>query len=175
MKFANGQSNEWLVYVPVSKLPKSLTKFNGIKLVENTSIQNLAKDFKIQGFQEKQIQNISKSGKNATAAFVYGATFLFILLLMSLLLVESGSRFISTGLMVTLSGVLLYIVSGFFKAIQGSMINDWPNSKEPIQILLSPIAPHLISAIAKSWVNISVTVIILGILFMFLKKPQIKV
>ena len=175
LMFANAEKSEWQIYFPITKVPKGVLNINGVKIQEYVTASKLIQDFKINGISEKHLSKISKSGDLSVKYFVYGIFLLVVLLLISMLLVEAGARFIATGFLFILSGLTLYLLLIPVNVFIGSIKTEWVVSNEPLQLMLVPVLPQVLQSLTTTWTYVAILAVILGIVVSFLKKPQIKV
>lgn len=173
--FANGEKLEWLIYFPVKNISKGTLNVKGVKIEEYVSANKIINDFGIQGLNDKQLDNITKTGERSFKYFVYGNFVMILLLLTSMLLVDKGGRFVAPGFLFILSGGLLYLIILLLGFVKDKIETGWISSDEPLQLLLSSILPHVLETIAKTWTSWAMLSVVIGLIVAFLKKPQIKV
>lgn len=170
LDFANGKTKEAVVYIPIKVLPKGLLPTNLGKIKENTSLTTLLEEFHVQGIQEQQVNNFSKTGQTVTFLLTIDIALLVVSLIGFFFLTDKGKRFAAPGVMFILTGVLILAITLFGYAVRGSMLTDWVKGTEPSQHILAPFAPYVLEGILKVWLIFGIFAILMGIVLIFLKK-----
>jgi hypothetical protein len=171
LSYANGKSRELLVYVPISKIPKSLLSKNFSGLKEQMQLSELVKEFNVEGISLTQIQSVSRFGFIAWITFIITLLFLALLFYCMYLLIDPGKQLVVQGLAFILSGTAIYLFSCIGNAAQMGLANDLSNSSSLGNSIVRIIVPSVIQGFLSVWTLSAVLAIIFGIILLFFKKP----
>lgn len=171
LNYANGKSKKLFVYLPVSKIPKSLLSKNLATLKEQTELSDFIKKFNIEGISLTQIQIISRFGIIAWMSFIITLLFSALLFYCIYLLVDSGKSLIATGLAFILSGIAIYLFSVFGNAIQISLVNSLSDSTNLGESIVRIVLPSVIRGFLSVWKLSAVLATAFGVVLLFFKKP----
>lgn len=170
--FANGKKKELLVYLPINKIPKELAPKSVALSSEEMPLTTLLSKFNINLGQDIPVSQFAYTGL-ATTYLIMGFSALSILCLFLLfVLTEKEKRFITPGLALIITSLILLGTVLFGYIIRGSMLTDWVNGIEPSQIILSTFAPYVLERILKLWTIIGIVILIIGIILSFVRKPS---
>lgn len=158
--FANNKKKELLIYIP------KVVNFNS----EELPLVAFLSKFHMAVGQDLPISQIGYVGIATTYSFILLFTLSLLCFFLLFILTESGKKFIAPGLAFIFSGVILLATTVFGYVIRMSMLTDWIKGKEPSQILLSTFAPYILQEILKVWTIVGISLLILGIILVFIKK-----
>jgi hypothetical protein len=171
LSFANGSAKEIIVYIPINKIPKSLLTKNFSSLSDQMSLTTLLKEFNISGITPTEIQIVSRLGVNAWV-FLITSTALSVLVLYCLyLLVDQAKRLIAPGVALILAGLSGMVVYLLGTVIRINWTKDLAGSVNTGDSIIGTVAPPVIGAVIGVWLIYAITLIILGIVLFFIKKP----
>ncbi len=170
LTFLNGKSEELIVYIPVSKIPKDLLPKTIKPISEQMTAEELLKEFNIMGVKSAQIKNLSSIGSWTTYFWLTNFGLIVLVIFLLIRLVNNGSRFVAPGLVFILSGILTLAVVLFGFVVRGSMLTDWVKSSEPSQIILATFAPYIFWGVLRVWLFAGIGLLASGVLLLFLKK-----
>jgi len=161
LAFINGGKKELLVYLPVGKIPKELAPKSVGLNTEEIPLAALMTKFNVDA-NTIPISQIAYFGTFVNYLLVGSAILTAMFLIFLFLLTENGDRFISIGLSFVLSGFVILSSSKIFNSVQ--ITNK----------IAADILPSVLMQISKTWSLIGVITLVVGIIFLFLKKPSFK-
>lgn len=170
LNYANGQSRELFVYIPVSKFPKAFLPSNFSSISEDITLVTLLKKLDIKGIDAAQIQYISHLGKWSGYLFAGAGLLLVLFWGLLFLLTKPAGRFGGPGLAFILDGLTalsLYFYAGQLR----SQLGHIAGSSNTAGTVLVTLAPPLITEIVKTWLVAGIFLVALGIVLFFLRKP----
>ena len=170
LNYANGKSPDLLVYIPVSKIPKSLLSKSITGLKEQMKLSDLVKQFNVEGVSLAQIQAASRFGIIAWMLLIVTLLFLALLFYCIYLLVSPGKQLVAPGLAFILSGITIYLFSRIGNAVQTSLANDLSSSQSLGNSIVRIIVPSIIRGFLSVWTLSAIIATILGIILLFFKK-----
>jgi hypothetical protein len=170
LEYANGKSGEIIVYIPVSKIPKSLLSPNFSLINEQVSLPELIREFDVKGITPSQIQMISHFGQMSSIGLFLAALLLVLILSLLYLLVRSGQRLVAPGIALILSGISGMAVVFLGTLIQNSWTESLAGNSGTLSLFTGIIVPPIMEGVLKMWSPFAIGAIILGIVFLFLKK-----
>ena len=170
LNFANGKVQEAIVYIPIKILPKGLLPPNLGKITENTPLAILLDILRIEGFQETQIESLSRTGQTVTYFLILDLVILLLILIGIYFLTDKGKRYIPPAIAFIIAGIVVQVLALFGYIIRTSMFTGWVKSNEPVQAILAPFVPYILGEIVKVWVIIGAFVIVGGVVFLFFRK-----
>lgn len=171
LQYANGRSDEIIVYIPVSKIPKALLSKNFTVIKEQMKLTDLLKEFNMTGIPSSQVHLISKAG--IFSWIFFGITSILLILLMYLLyrLVDSGKRLVAPGVALVLSGLSASIIAASGTIIRINWDKDLAVSANLGDSIIGIVAPPIIQGIFSAWSIFAVGTIVIGSVLFFVKKP----
>jgi len=170
LEYANGKSGEIIIYIPVSKIPKSLLSQNFSLISEQTSLPELIKEFNVTGITPSQIQMISYTGTVSWLLLFITATVLVLILFLLYLCVNPGKKLTAPGIALILSGSIGLVMTFLGTLIQNSWTRSLSGSSGTIGSLIGIVAPPIMEGVLKIWLPFAIGAIILGIVLLFLKR-----
>ena len=171
MNYANGKTPSLNVYVPVSKLPKGLLPKNLSSTPEQMPINSFFANFGIP-ITANQIQWISLIGKVSYYMFLASIGVAALCLFLLILLVGSGQRFVFPGIVMGTTGVIIIFFWNSARNFSSSLNTNLQGIPTVGQDIIRIVAPPLVTALLERWVIVGSGLIILAIVFFFLKKPS---
>jgi len=171
LQYADGRADEFNVYVPVSKIPKSLLSKSFDKVTEQMSLVALLKEFNVSGVSVAQIQTISHIGFGSWVFLTIATLLLFLLLYLLFLCTNRGKRLIAPGLALIISGISVLLVTALGIIIQISWTKDLVGSSNLGDSLIGAVVPPIIQDVLRMWLSFAVVAIILGVALLFLIRP----
>lgn len=170
--FANGKRKELLVYLPINKIPKELAPTSIGLSAEELPLTALLSKFNITIGEDLPISQIAYTGMAANYLLVGLSALSLLCLFLLFVLTDKEKKFVTPSIALTLSGLLLLATVLFGYIIRESMLTDWVKGTEPSQIILATFAPYILEEILRIWAIVGVTLLIIGIILSFLKKPS---
>ncbi len=171
LDFANGNTPQINVYVPIDKIPKNFLPKNFAGIKSEMTLSDLLTKFNFQDWQNLPIQNLFNVGKYI---FYFFATSVFLILVVFaslILLVEKGSRFISLGIAFVLSGGLTFffvvVITNLNTVLSRGLVDNSSNAL----IFLGTIFSPAITEIIYVWKVLGLILFVLGFALFFVKKP----
>ncbi len=170
LSFANGESSQINIYLPVDKVPNNLLPKNISGIKTEMSLTDLFAKFNLQDWQSLPWQELSYAGSTSYYLFV-GAVSLFILVfIFLLLLVENGARFIGPGIAFVLSGGFTFLLANIIKNINLVLSKELIGSSSIPSVIAGTIIPPVIAEAISSWQVLGLLLIAIGIVLFFVKK-----
>jgi len=157
--FVNGDKKEFLVYIPISKIPKELAPKSSALSSEEIPLSALMSKFNVDA-GTIPISQIAFFGQSINYLLIGSLILSILFLFLLFLLTEPGDRFISIGLFAVLLGFLVLSLSKVFTSIQIT-------NKIALDIL-----PSVLQQISKTWTILGFGIIIFGIICFAVKKPN---
>lgn len=171
LNFANGQSSQINIYLPIDKVPKNLLpkSISGVKT--EMPLPDLLAKFNFQDWQNLPWQELFYLGEITQYFFVGTIALLTLIGILLILLTEKGLRFIGLGIAFILSGsftfLLVNITANINKVISGGV-----TSKSSIaSVITGTMIPPVISEVIYLWQTIAVVLFAIGSALFFIKKP----
>jgi hypothetical protein len=171
LSFANGSAKEITVYVPINKIPKSLLTKNFGSISDQMSLTTLLKEFNVSGITPAEIQMVSRLGVIAWAFLITFTTLSVLVLYCLYLLVDQTKRLIAPGVALILAGVAGMVTYLLGTVIRINWTKDLAGSTNTGDSIIGTVAPPVIGAVVRVWLIYAITLIILGIVLFFIKKP----
>lgn len=171
LSYANGKAAELIVYVPVSKIPRSLIPSNFAGISEQMPLTTLLSKFNIMGIGPGQIQYISLFGRGINYFLILDWALAVLFLFLLFVLVERGKRFIAPGITLLLSGLLTVSLYGVVITTNANIAKDSIQIKSIAESLFSAITIPVFQEISKTWLIAGIVLIVVGLGLFFFKKP----
>ncbi len=172
LQYVNGKTSEFIVYVPVNKIPESLLSKNINTVKTEMSLPELLKEFNVPGISANQIQSISQTGTGSWILYIL--TSLILVLLFCLLFISEGfgKRLVAPGIALVISGVLALIIAGAGTIIRINWARDLAGSSNMGDSIIGIVAPPVIQGLLSIWLLFGSAAIVLGFILFFVKKPR---
>lgn len=167
LSFVNSQSSEIVVYLPIDKMPQDLLPRSVIGLSENITLESLLIKLNIKGVQNLPLNTLSTLGQTLYYLFIISCALSLFTILVIYLLAAPGKRLVALGITFLILGIILIPIS-FFPSESVFM------GQELIQIIIASTVPAILRGILVFWRYVGTAVFLLGIIFLFLKKPYKK-
>lgn len=171
--YANGDKKELNVYLPITKIPKGLLPVSLGLVSDEASLDTLLKEFNIKSIDATQFAMLASFGKNTNYIFTGTLVLLFLFSALMFLLVEPGGRFIGLGVSYILAGVVAFFLTQAGIQMQLNLTKNLSQKFDIFQTLSGIIVPPLIQDLIGYGDLIAFVLVVFGILFIFIKKPQI--
>jgi hypothetical protein len=171
LSFANGSAKEIIVYVPINKIPKSLLTKNFGSISDQMSLTTLLKEFNVSGITPAEIQMVSRLGISAWVFLITFTAITVLVLYCLYLLVDQTKRLIAPGVALILAGVAGMVTYLLGTVIRINWTKDLAGSTNTGDSIIGTVAPPVIGAVVRVWLIYAITLIILGIVLFFIKKP----
>lgn len=173
LNFANGKVSQIYVYLPVNKIPTNLLPKNISGIKTEMPIQDILTKFNFQDYQNLPIESMSRLSRTSSLIF-YMAMAFFILAIISLFfLVESKKRFISLSIAFILSGGLTVFLAQVVAVLSTNISTQFISSSSISSVITGIIIPPLLIEILTIWRYLGMTLILLGLIFLFVKKKSL--
>lgn len=170
LDFTNGKAAELLVYIPISRAPKGFLPKTFDNLPEDMTLNSLLTKFNVTGFNQTQLNYIPVFGRVVNYILIIDTLLVLLILVGMYALANAGRRLVAISIPLILNGVILVLVYfGATISLRG-MTSDLLSGKTSAEVLLGTVMPSVAQAVLKLWLIIGVTVFILGIVFIFIKK-----
>lgn len=170
--YMNGKSTELTVYVPINKAPKDLLPKSISTLNNEMTLQQLSEKFDLTGIEQIPFNEINQSGKFLTFISLTGFGLMFMILILLALLAEDGSRFVSAGLTLILSGFIAYGYANSTGYMAGLLINNRISGNLNEAIVVATMPP-ILKDTGVIFIYISLFLILSGIVVLIPKKPSL--
>lgn len=170
LSFANGKAKEAIVYIPISKVPKSLISPMIGSVSEQMKLTDLLADFNIH-VTAAQIQMISSFGLGSWIIFYVIAVIAALLVFLIYLATDRGKHFITLGLTALVSGIISLVVFGASEIIRINWAKDLAGSLNLGDSLIGIIAPPIIGGLSRVWLWGGLLLLLIGITLFFIRKP----
>lgn len=170
LDYANGKRKDLIAYIPISKIPKNLAPKSVGLNQEEIPFDSLLAKFNI-GQNALPLTQIAYFGKAVNYVLVFSYAVSLVIAILLFVLTEKGSRFFSFALALTLSGILIAAIVRLLNfAHQNFLSNPVTDSHFGISIL-KILGPLVLSELLMVWNVVGITAIVVGLIFMFIKKP----
>lgn len=169
--FANGMNPQLIVYVPIDKFPKNLLPGNLGGIQTEMPLADLLTKFNYQSYSSLPLTNLSHAGEFSTLVFFGSAALLFLFLILLMLLVEAGGRFIAPGVAITLTGLLTISSAKVIENLK-SLQSITQGSSSFVYSLAGIVLPPLIDGVTRIWYMVGVGLVLFGLILFFIRKPS---
>jgi hypothetical protein len=173
LDYVNGRVSEWIVYVPIDKVPKNLLPENLLGIQDNMPIDVLMAKFDVgpANFNYKQISQI---GRSVNLLF-FGSLFILIVITGFLIfLTEPGKRFSVFGTVYLISGLLTLAFYRLGIFANSGVVTGLSQTTTVGDMVTRILVPPMIQEAFRIWFDIGIAASVLGILFLFIKRPRLK-
>ncbi len=166
LSYANGKSDDWIVFIPSQKLPKGLLP-NFLNDRNEVSMDTLTSFINRGGGNDINFTSqISLLGRYSTLSL-----FIWSLVVLSILFVLYVTRGASIALII--SGAFTLLLTGTINIARVTIENELvTNGQEPAQRLLGIFAPPIITPMIILWTYIAILAILLGIVLGYLQRNK---
>jgi hypothetical protein len=174
LNFANGKTQEMLVYIPFGRVPKSLLPLSLSKINEEIRIQDLLTKMNITSVNNSQIQKIHSLGLIVNIILVFSIAILAVAIFFFYKLTESGKRFSTPGTALLLSGILIFVLSKLLGVMNTTLKFGISQGMNPTRLVVATIASPVITEVSKIWLIESAILTGFGIILFFIRKQYTK-
>ena len=172
LNFANGKVSQINIYLPVDKVPKSLLPKNITGMKTEMPITDLLTKFNFQDWQKLPWQDLSNMGKISYYLFVGTVSLLFLILVLLILLVEKGARFIGLGIAFVLSGGLTFFLVSIVANMNQILSKGVVQESLILSVVVGTVIPPVIIEAISTWQILGIISIAIGLALFFIKKPS---
>lgn len=172
LSYANGDSKQINVYLPVDKLPANMLTKSLLGINQQMTLQELLSKFSFQNYQDLNLQNITHLGLYAFDAFLVAALLLLIIFVYLIVLTDHGKRFTSLSASFLVSGALILILSKILDSLSIEISTNLLATTSVLKVVVGTIAPGVTKEITSIWQMIGIILMILSVGLFFLRKPQ---
>jgi hypothetical protein len=174
LRFANGKSEELLVYVPMDVVPESFLSPGFTEKAEEIKLSDLVRDFDISGITEAQINSVSRFGLWSWVIF-YGS-FLVLLAVVCLihLLTGPGKRMAALALPFFLSGLVAFGVSMAGRVLLAGFLPPIESHPALAAALVGVVLQSISDSLLNFWRLSGLIMLLGGLGLVLIKKPYNK-
>ncbi|NMC75854.1 MAG: hypothetical protein GYA60_00940, partial [Candidatus Methanofastidiosa archaeon] len=138
-------------------------------------LSQLMDKLNFQDWKKINTKELSNIGYWSGTVFVLSIIVTLSMLLLQILLTPSGKRFLSVGIPMIIFGAVLFLISNFGSGASELLSSKLINSSSVIYTVVGVAFPPIILGVLDLWQKISIAEIILGTIFLFVKKPKYNV
>ena len=172
--YVNGKTKELIIYLPIQKwgLAKEvIDQLPNYLKSENINIQNLATDHPELNINVPQLQGFYNLGKKLKNYWLISLALVILLLFLNLIIVGPKNKFIKTGKVITLSGVITLFFAWVIRIASNTFGQNIAARSEAADILAGTIMSTLLTNVFILWLILAIVLIITG-LALFNIKPR---
>ncbi len=171
--YANGQSKELILTVPlaIENLPQGVNPTNLEDLSKKMTFGEFVKEFNITGISEQDIKILASMGLWSYILFGISIVLIIVIIEAGYLITTPGKRISITFINFVLSGLTLFSVY-YVLTEAGRLIKvNYIGSMNIGTSIFAIVIPPLLNNLAQIWLWIGAATVIIGIVFIFIKKP----
>ncbi len=172
LTFANGKATDLIVFIPINRIPKSSLPTSLGKFSEEMKLTDLLTTFNVPDVTDSQIKNISQVGKSSFISFSVLLSLLLLDILGLYFLTTLGKRMVAPALAFLLAGTVSVVLFHLGTVIKSSLIGDYLASSNLGDVIIGTVASPFVVEILKVWRGFGIGAILLGILLLFVKRPN---
>lgn len=172
--YVNGKTKDLIIYLPIQKwgLAKEvIDQLPDYLKSENINIQNLAKDHPELNINVPQLQGFYNLGKKLKSYWLISLALVIFLLFLNLIIGGTKNKFIKTGKVITLSGVIALFFAWIIRIASNTFGQNIVARSEAADILAGTIMSTLLTNVFILWITFAIVLIITG-LVLFNIKPR---
>jgi hypothetical protein len=171
LTYLNGESKGIIVYVPLDKVPPQLLPQKLGKISQHMALGDFLREFNMGEISPSQIASLSSLGRDSWYFLALAAVLTTGILILLLLLVDTGGRFVAAGTALVISGVIVVAGVGVGRIIFSGMANTLLKKPNITQEIVGSLLPPIALGILNLWVYFGAAALVLGIVLFFIKKP----
>jgi hypothetical protein len=172
--FMDGKSKEMIVYVPISRIPKSLLPMSLSETSDQIKLQDLLTETGVASISASQIREMQVLPKVIDIVFFTSILILLAILASYFGLTNAGKRLGFAGSALILSGIIIFAGSKLFEVLNKILAQDLIKRTDLAGAIMGIVVPPVIIAISKIWTIEGILLIMIGIILFFVKKPYNK-
>lgn len=169
--YINGKYPTLNIYIPIAKIPKGLLTKNITSQPDQIYAETLIKEFNISFINSRQLQSLSVLGKTVTYLLILSWVITLLFILFLYLLVKSGGRFITLGIVSLVSGLLS--ISTYTGVVETGKIvaSDLLQKTTTAEIIAGTLIPPLLQEILNTILIMGIILTAIGVVLFFVRKP----
>lgn len=171
INYANGKGDTLMAYIPISKLPKSISLKSDALSKDEIPMNVLLSKFNIAS--SIPISQLARIGKAASYITTLSLALLILIIFLLIFLTAPGSRFFSISIGIFLTGLIFLLFVNAGSSALNSSTKNLVNISELTTRLLSILVTPIFTKILQVWTYVCLIFMFIGIGLLFAKKHEI--
>jgi len=172
LDFTNGKSGQINVYVPIDKVPQALLPKNLTGVKSQMTLPDLLTKFNFQDWQSLNLHNLSRLGGYSSYVLAIDISLIALILILLMLLVEKGQRFIGLGIAFVFLGAITVFLAKIGMDLSAALSKQISTTSSIASVVVGAVVPPAVTEIVSTWQIVGVILFVIGVGLFFVRKPR---